>query len=125
MKKNKKLNNRDTDILQVLWSHTDSLSANEIAKISSISKNTVLPVLKNLLDTNYIKVDEVVLTGKTLTRKYKPTIDKEQFILDQYDLNMNNLLTHFLSKEDDIEMLPEIEELINKKKNELKNEGDK
>lgn len=125
MKKNKKLSNRETDVLQILWDHTDSLSANDIAEIGSISKNTVLPVLKKLLNDGYIKVDDIVLTGKNLTRKYKPIIDKEQFILDYYNLDMNNLLTHFLSKEVDTDMLPEIEELINKKKNELKNEGDK
>lgn len=125
MQKNKKLSNRETDVLQILWDHPDSLTANDIAEISDISKNTVLPVLKELLNDEYIKVDDIVLTGKNLTRKYKPTIDKEQFILEQYDLNMNNLLTHFLSKEDDTEMLPEIEQLINKKKNELKNEENK
>ncbi len=122
MKKAKKINNRDLDILEVLWNAEEALSANDIAEISKISKNTVLPVLKNLLSQEYIKVDDVVLTGKTLTRKYLPAIDKEEFILNHYDINIDNLLTHFLAKEDDPEVIPKIEELIDKKKNDLKDE---
>ncbi|MDN6289881.1 MAG: hypothetical protein L0J63_06255, partial [Tetragenococcus koreensis] len=68
---------------------------------------------------------EVVLTGKTLTRKYLPAVDKEEFILKHYDINIDNLLNHFLSKEDDPEVIPKIEGLINKKKNDLKNEDNK
>jgi len=122
MKKTKKINNRDLDVLEVLWNTEEALSANNIAEISKISKNTVLPVLKNLLSQEYIKVDDVVLTGKTLTRKYLPAIDKEEFILNHYDINIDNLLTHFLAKEDDPEVIPKIEELIDKKKNDLKDE---
>ncbi|GEQ48806.1 helix-turn-helix domain-containing protein [Tetragenococcus koreensis] len=125
MKKTKKINNRDLDVLEVLWSCKEALTANDIADISDISKNTVLPVLKNLLNQGYIKVDEVVLTGKTLTRKYLPAVDKEEFILKHYDINIDNLLNHFLSKEDDPEVIPKIEDLINKKKNDLKNEDNK
>lgn len=125
MKKTKKINNRDLDVLEVLWSCEEALTANDIADISDISKNTVLPVLKNLLNQGYIKVDEVVLTGKTLTRKYLPAVDKEEFILKHYDINIDNLLNHFLSKEDDPEVIPKIEGLINKKKNDLKNEDNK
>lgn len=122
MKKTKKINNRDLDVLEVLWNTEEALSANDIAEVSKISKNTVLPVLKNLLGQEYIKVDDVVLTGKTLTRKYLPAIDKEEFILNHYDINIDNLLTHFLAKEDDPEVIPKIEELIDKKKNDLKDE---
>lgn len=123
--KKKKLNNRAIDILEVLWDHTDSLSANNIAEISGISKNTVLPVVKKLLKEEYIKVDEVVLTGKTLTRKYVSAIDREEFILKYYDIEIDNLLNHFLSEENDPNAISKIEALINKQRKNLKNEEDK
>ncbi|WP_253218136.1 helix-turn-helix domain-containing protein, partial [Tetragenococcus halophilus] len=122
MKKTKKINNRDLDVLEVLWNAEEALSANDIAEVSKISKNTVLPVLKNLLSQEYIQVDDVVLTGKTLTRKYLPAIDKEEFILNHYNINVDNLLTHFLAKDDDPEVIPKIEALIRKKKQQLKKE---
>ncbi|GAA3025265.1 hypothetical protein GCM10019998_22200 [Tetragenococcus solitarius] len=120
MKKMRQFNKRESEILQVLWEHEDALSANEIAEISGISKNTVLPVLKKLLNDNYIKVDEVVLTGKTLTRKYLPAIDKEEFVLKHYNLNIDNLLNHFLAEEDDPDVIPTIEKLLKDKKRQFK-----
>lgn len=116
----RQLNKRESEILQVLWEHDDALSANEIAEISGISKNTVLPVLKKLLNDSYIKVDEVVLTGKTLTRKYLPAIDKEEFVLKHYNLNIDNLLNHFLAEEDDPDVIPTIEKLLKDKKRQFK-----
>lgn len=118
----KKISNRDTDVLQIMWRNSGPLSAHEIAEISGISKNTVLPVLKKLLNAGYIKVDDVVLTGKTLTRKYLPVFDKEEFVLKYYNLNLDNLLNHFMSEENDVDSISVIEELLKKKKNQLKEE---
>lgn len=125
MKKSKKLSNRETDILEILWDNENSLSAIDIAELSGISKNTVLPVLRKLLKEEYIKVDDVILSGKTLTRKYVPAIDREEFILKYYDVEIDNLLSHFLSEEDDPNAISNIEALINQKKKNLKNEEDK
>jgi len=120
MLKKKKLNKRELDVLEVLWNTDKSLSANEIADISEISKNTVLPVLKQLLNKKYIEVEDTILIGKTLARKYRSTLDKEEFILSYYDLNVDNLLSHFLSKEKDPDVIPNIEKLIEEKKSQLK-----
>src|SRR5699024_8690833 len=120
MLKKKKLNKRELDVLEVLWNTDKSLSANEIADISEISKKIVLPVLKQLLNKKYIEVEDTILIGKTLARKYRSTLDKEEFILSYYDLNVDNLLSHFLSKEKDPDVIPNIEKLIEEKKSQLK-----
>ncbi len=117
----KKFSNREIDVLSILWDSDTALTVNDIAEISGISKSTVSPVLKKLLTKNYIKVEDVVLSGKTLTRKYIPIVDREKFILEVYkDIEIENLLNHFLEEKDDPSILPRIEQLIKKKKKELK-----
>ena len=117
----KKFNNREIDVLSILWDSDISLTVNDIAEISGISKSTVSPVLKKLLAKNYIKVEDVVLSGKTVTRKYIPIIDREKFILEAYkNIKIENLLNHFLEEENDQSILLKIEQLIKKKKKELK-----
>lgn len=117
----KKFNNREIDVLSILWDSDTALTVNEISEISEISKSTVSPVLRKLLNKKYIKVEDVVLSGKTLTRKYIPIVDREKFILETYEnIEIENLLNHFLEEEDDESILPRIEQLIKNKKRELK-----
>ena len=117
----KKFNNREIDVLTILWDSDTALTVNDIAKIGGISKSTVSPVLRKLLNKNYIKVEDVVLSGKTLTRKYLPIVDREKFILEAYkDIEIENLLNHFLEEENDPSILPKIEQLIKKKKKKFK-----
>lgn len=117
----KKFNNREIDVLNILWDSDTSLTVNDISEISGISKSTISPVLRKLLNDNYIKVEDVVLSGKTLTRKYIPIVDREQFILEAYtNIEIDNLLNHFLEEEDDPSVLTKIEQLIKNKKNEFK-----
>lgn len=123
MKSNQKLNNRDRDVLEIFWDNEDSLSVNDIAELSDISKNTILPVLRKLLKEDYIKVDEVILSGKTLTRKYLPVLDREEFILKKTKVDVNNLVGHYLfDKESDFETVVKLEKLLQKKKRQLKNQ---
>lgn len=117
----RKFNNREIDVLTILWDSDTALTVNDISAISGISKSTVSPVLKKLLTKNYIKVEDIVLSGKTLTRKYIPIVDREKFILEAYkDIEIENLLNHFLEEEGDPSILPKIEQLIKKKKKKFK-----
>lgn len=117
----KRFNNREVDILSILWNSDNALTVNDIAEISGISKSTISPILRKLLTKNYIKVEDVVLSGKTLTRKYVPIVDREKFILETYEgIKIENLLNHFLEKDDDLSIIPRIEQLIKTKKEELK-----
>lgn len=119
--KRKKFNNREIDVLSTFWDSDTALTVNDISEISGISKSTISPILRKLLAKNYIKVDDVVLTGKTLTRKYIPIVDREKFLLEAYeDIEIGNLLNYFLEEEDDPSILPKIEQIIQKKKSEFK-----
>lgn len=117
---NKKYTKREVDILETLWDEGKPLSVNEIADTSGISKNTVAPILKKILDKHYIKVEEVFYSAKSLTRKFLPLMDREKFILDAFQkIHIDNFLNHYLDRHCDQEILDKLEAIIQEKRDKL------
>ena len=117
---NKKYTKREVDILETFWDEDKPLSVNEIADSSGISKNTVAPILKKLLENHYIKVEEVFYSTKSLTRKFLPLMDREKFILDAFqNIHIGNFLNHYLDRHCDQETLNKLEAITQEKRNKL------
>ena len=84
-----KLTNREYDILKILWTSEDALTASGISERGGgISINTVQATLKKLLQRELIHVDQIVYSGTVLSRAYRPSVSQEDFELKRYVNNM-------------------------------------
>ena len=87
-----KLTNREYDILKILWTSEDALTASGISEQGDgISINTVQATLKKLLKRDLIHVDQIVYSGTVLSRAYRPSVSQEDFELKRYVNNMKQL----------------------------------
>ena len=87
-----KLTNREYDILKILWTSEDALTASGISEQGDgISINTVQATLKKLLKRELIHVDQIVYSGTVLSRAYRPSVSQEDFELKRYVNNMKQL----------------------------------
>ncbi|MGL5258550.1 MAG: BlaI/MecI/CopY family transcriptional regulator [Lachnospiraceae bacterium] len=128
------LTKREFDIMTILWEADKPLIASEIVTISNeITINTVQAVLKKLLQYKYIKIDEIVYSGKVLTRSYIPLLTPEEYQLNYISSLFKNLsdvpnaAANFVSTLLDSEMdaqqllseIEQLEQVIMKKKQQL------
>ena len=122
-----KITPKEEDILEVLWDSDTPLLASDIPKINpSLSISTVQLALRNLLSKNIIEVANIVYSGTVLTRSYIPIISAEQYAADQLQairintLNFStmNFINH-LTKNDETDILSELEDTIRHKKEEI------
>lgn len=75
--KNQKLTKRDLDIMKILWKHEEPIAASEIQKeIPELSKNSILLILKRLLDKEYVYVANISQNKKALMREFSPSVTK-------------------------------------------------
>ena len=87
-----KLTNREYDILKILWTSEEALTASGISERGGgISINTVQATLKKLLKRELIHVDQIVYSGTVLSRAYRPSVSQEDFELKRYVNNMKQL----------------------------------
>ena len=87
-----KLTNREYDILKILWTSEDALTASGISEQGDgISINTVQATLKKLLKRDLIHVDQIVYSGTVLSRAYRPSVSQEDFELKRYVNNMKQI----------------------------------
>ena len=87
-----KLTNREYDILKILWTSEDALTASGISEQGDgISINTVQATLKKLLKRDLIHVDQIVYSGTVLSRAYRPSVSQEDFELKRYENNMKRI----------------------------------
>ena len=110
------ISNRERDILSLMWEVKEALTAKQICDLNEdLVMSTVQTTLRNLLKRKLIKVDEVVFSGKALSRSYLPTVSQEEFIIDQFEsIDLQKFMTAFLGKEQKIseEEINRIEELL-------------
>lgn len=120
----KKINPKEQQVLNVLWSNSESLTAKQISEQdTSLVMSTIQSTLQKLLKKELVKVTDIVYSGTVLTRRYKNTITKEEFIIQQFnDIKITELISQFLgsesktAKEKDIKA---IEDFIHMKKKEM------
>ena len=132
------LTNREYDILKILWTSEDALTASGISERGGgISINTVQATLKKLLQRELIHVDQIVYSGTVLSRAYRPSMSQEDFETRRYVDNMSRIqgedfscsqfVAAFLGQEKDHQKvwkeIGELESLLARKKQEIKEKG--
>lgn len=124
-----KISEKEKDIMLVLWHSEEALTASAVVeKGNGLNINTVQVALRNLMKKKYIEVADIVYSRTVLARCYKPIVSAEQYAADQLQsLRLNalnfstlNLIDHLI-KDDEANILDEIEAIIRFKK---KQEGD-
>ncbi|OCN04290.1 hypothetical protein A4S06_11600 [Erysipelotrichaceae bacterium MTC7] len=129
----KRLTGRELDIMKVLWSEDDSLTATEIlSRIDDekISIFTVQNTLKTLLNKEYIEISSITIVNKTNARKYSPLVSADEYAVDQFKslfpkskkdnpiYEMTLALVKSESNQSEEEMLNEIEKMIQERREE-------
>lgn len=116
-----RLTKRETQIMNVLWSSDEPLSAHDILVLApELSRNTIQIVLKKLQTIGFIEVAGFGYNKNALTRNFRPIISQSQYIQSSltegtsYALAMN-----FIKQTDNSELLDQLEQLIQEKKKEL------
>ena len=119
MKKNR-LTPRELDVMEILWKHDEPLPACDIQKdIPELSVNSVLPILKRLLNKEYIHIADYSQRNKALMREFSPTISKEQYMASLNDnKTLLQMTTSFIQQCDDMDVLDQLQQEIDKKKQE-------
>lgn len=114
------------EVMLVFWNSKDPLTASAVSeKEKRLKTNTVLVALRSLLKKGYIEVADIVYSGTVLTRCYRPVITAEEYVADELQsmqlnpLNFSTLnFVEQLLKNDETNILEELEELIKRKKKE-------
>lgn len=124
-----KLTNRESEVMQVIWSSDEALTANEIFELlgKSITLYSVQAIVKSLLSKDIIKVDSFVQSGKTISRRFAPVLSSDEYAANQYFSLLRDhkraavpLVAELLGDENiDKDTLEELEQLIDKKKKEI------
>lgn len=135
---NYKLTNREYDIMRILWTSEEPLTASHIAEHGeNLSINTVQATLKKLLKRDLIHVDKIVYSGTVLSRAYFPSMTQEDFETQKYMDSMKRLhenhfscsqfVASFLGQESDrkaaMHEIEQLEKLLAQKKQELTDNG--
>lgn len=123
-----KLTGRQFDVMEILWSSNKPLIASEIvSRDDSLNINTVQSVLKKLLEKKYVDVAEIVYSGTVLTRSYKPLVALNDYLQTSYSGFSNSfssvaIMARLIETEKDERVIDELEELLERRKRELKGE---
>ena len=97
------------------WLH---LKANEKLNI-----NTIHACIRKLLEEEYVKVAYIDYSGNVMSRYFMPTVSKGKYFSESYKDIIGSkklILTSLIETETNIEELEQLENLIRKKKEELK-----
>jgi predicted transcriptional regulator len=129
-KKNKfKITNREKDVLEILWNSEKPLLASDITKLDpSLSISSVQLALRNLLSKNIIEVADIVYSGTVLSRNYRPTLSREDFLINSFKnfdqkINTQNIVATLLKHEkDEADTINKLEALLKERKQELHQE---
>lgn len=118
MKHKIKLTKRDYDVMDVLWNHTEPLSAKEIQKeVPGLPDNSVHLILKRLMEKEYVYVANISQRHRKLMREFLPSISREQYVASLMDKkSLMQLSASFIRQCSDMEMIERLQQEIDKKK---------
>ena len=131
-KKNTTLTENEIDILQILWTEGRPLSRPEILERSTLpdsNKQSLHRYLNDMLEKGVLTISGSVICGKRPGRTYTPTITREEYIVSQLnklipDTSPQNRFFSVMSRwfyesYVDDNLISELEELLQKKREEL------
>ena len=112
---------RENQIMEILWTEDKHMSASDIQMHSEdMSIYTIQQSLQKLLDKGYVEVAEIVKNKKANTRMYCPTFSRAEYIETFIEEKTGfQLTTNFIQKNEDIDTIRELENLIQNKLKEL------
>lgn len=125
--KRQKLTKKQLEVMKILWNNSSPMIASEIEENNpSLNINTIQACLRALLKSEYIKIADIVYSGTVLTRSYTPCVSKEEDFSESFKDIVGSspfsLFASLIDSETDAEELEQLEQLIAKKKEELKKE---
>ena len=125
--KRQKLTKKQLEVMKILWNNSSPMIASEIEENTpSLNINTIQACLRALLKSEYIKIADIVYSGTVLTRSYTPCVSKEEYFSESFKDIVGSspfsLFASLIDSETDTEELEQLEQLITKKKEELKKE---
>lgn len=124
------LSKSEYEVLALLWTHNQGLTANEInscCKDKSWKDASIHLILANMIDKNVVVVDGMVRSSRTYSRVFKAAITPEEYSIMQIKQNalysrssMTTLFAYLIdSDEVNLETISKVEALLKKKKEEL------
>lgn len=120
----KRLTNKQMDVMNILWENGKPMAASEILKANKkLNINTIHACIRKLLEEEYVKVAYIDYSGNVMSRYFMPTVSKEKYFSESYKDIIGSkkiILTSLIETETNIEELEQLENLIRKKKEELK-----
>lgn len=114
----KALSTQQFRIMSILWNSGEGMTVSEIiASDNELNINTVYSALKSLVAKNFVEIAGISDTGVTLARMYRPSITKDVYFQDLYSQleecsTSDNVLAAIIKKENDLNKLNELEQLI-------------
>ena len=125
--KRQKLTKKQLEVMKILWNNSSPMIASETEENNpSLNINTIQACLRALLKSEYIKIADIVYSGTVLTRSYTPCVSKEEYFSESFKDIVGSspfsLFASLIDSETDAEELEQLEQLIAKKKEELKKE---
>lgn len=76
------MNERDLDVLNILWRKQEPMIVTEIVNEGNgLTQSTVTAVLRKLLHAEMVEVSGVTHSGKVLSRQYSPTEASREAII--------------------------------------------
>ncbi len=97
--KTKYLTEREYEIMKILWGSDKPMLISDIIKSTEITaKNSVHPMLKNLIKNGYVKVVGNIVVVKTSSRLYAPAISLEDYVVSRINEIYNKKKNWFDSK---------------------------
>lgn len=82
------MNERELDVLNILWKSKEPMMATDIVNAggigSGLTQSTVTAVLRKLLNAKLVEVVGVTHSGKVLSRTYRPTEASKEALLKYF-----------------------------------------
>ena len=120
----KRLTNKQMDVMNILWENDKPMAASEILKANEkLNINTIHACIRKLLEEEYVKVAYIDYSGNVIIGYFMPTFYKGKYFSESYKDIIGSkklILTSLIETETNIEELEQLENLIRKKKEELK-----
>lgn len=124
------LTKSEEEILDLLWTENKPLTSTEIVNLSvnrTWKKSYIHLLINSLLKKEVIRIDGFVKTTKNYARTFVPVLTREEYAVKQFTKSAEfnkgsktNLFAALIDETDDPTIINELEEMINRKKQELK-----
>lgn len=124
------LTKSELEVMNLLWDTDHPLTSSEIvndSKNRTWKKTYINILIKSLLQKEMIRVAGMKQMVKNYARTFEPTVTREVYnitqISEQPGFNQKDiplLFSHLVSITDDMETIQELEDILNKRKSEIK-----